>query len=458
MPFMSARDWLPPNVADFIAQHTERYERMELDELDALTHRLINAHEQHMDRECITLYAGTNIMNPRAAALLASSIGSRPNLGHPGAKYNKGMQQAEQLEVMLQHLLQRLFRAQHAEIRVPSGSVANLYVYMATCQPGDKIMAFSDAAAGHVTHHQAGAAGLYGLETIDIPFDADHMDVDLDAFAKQIQEVKPKLVILAGSMCLYPYSVSAVRDIADRVGAWVMYDAAHMGGMIAGGAFQQPLQEGAHVMTGSTYKAFGGPPSGMILTNSGELAARLDHIAYPGLTANFDLSRTAAMILATLDLLEHGERYARACIENAQTLADALASQGVQVHRVHGRNGFTASQHVAIQALGYGGGDTASGTLERANLLVSGIGLPIATLAHDYNGIRMGTQEITRWGMQPEHMHDVARFIARVLAEGEAPEAVKPDVIAFRQPFQSLHYVRCETQSGSRPSNVQKAY
>jgi glycine hydroxymethyltransferase len=438
------RDWMSEAANAFIARHESRFETMGIAALDTELHRLIAAHESYMDHKCITLYAGTNIINPRAAKLLASSIGSRPSLGHPGEKYNKGMTHGEQLEVMLNLLVRRLFRCDHAELRVPSGSLANLYVYMATCQPGDCIMAFSDAAAGHVTHHAAGAAGLYGLNTIEIPFDVEHMDVNLDAFAKQILEVKPKLVIIAGSMCLYPYSVSAVRDIADRVGAWVMYDAAHMGGMIAGGAFQQPLHEGAHVMTGSTYKAFGGPPSGMILSNSAELAARLDQIAFPGLTANFDLARTAAMVMATLDLLEHGPAYAMTCLANAAALAEALADKGVRVHKVAERDGFTASQHVAVQAHPYGGGDRASNVMARANILASSIGLPIATLKDDANGIRLGTQEITRWGMKPADMPDVARLMACVLERGETPEQVRPDVIALRQQFQNLHFVRLE--------------
>jgi hypothetical protein len=99
--------------------------------------------------------------------------------------------------------------------------------------------------------------------------------------------------------------VRGVRAVADEVGAHVLYDAAHMGGLIAGGRFQQPLQEGAHAITGSTYKSFGGPPSGMILTDDPVLAERLDAIAFPGLTANFDLARQAALALAALDLLEH---------------------------------------------------------------------------------------------------------------------------------------------------------
>ena len=434
--------WIPAEAAAFIDRHAARYASMELAALDAEAHRLVAAHEQLVDHDCINLYAGTNIPNPRATALLASSIGSRPNLGHPGAKYNKGMVHAEQLEIMLSTLLRRLFKARFVEHRVGSGSLANLYAYMATCKPGDAIMAFSDAAAGHPTHHEIGAAGLYGLKVHDVPFDIARMDVDANALRDAARRIRPRLIIVAGSMCLFPYDLAAVREVADEIGAYVLYDAAHMGGLIAGGCFQQPLAEGADLMTGSTYKSFGGPPSGMILTNSPELAERLDRIAFPGLTANFDLGRTAAMIIAVLDLLEFGPSYAQACIANAQALASAMDAQGIAVFRPARREQFTTSQHVALNALPYGGGNAASARIEPANILFTSIGLPLPHVPGDANGIRIGTQEITRWGFTPPDMVTIARLVARVLVGNEAPDRVKAEVTAFRRRFQDIHFVR----------------
>ncbi|KPV46065.1 serine hydroxymethyltransferase, partial [Kouleothrix aurantiaca] len=178
----------------------------------------------------------------------------------------------------------------------------------------------------------AGAAGLYGLNIHDVPYDAARMTSDLAALREEALRLRPKLIIIAGSMCLFPYPVAEVRAIADAVGAYLMYDAAHMSGLIAGGEFQQPLAEGAHLMTSSTYKSFGGPPSGIILTDDAELAQRLDAIAYPGLTANFDLAKTAALVVAMLDLREFGRAYAQMCIANARALAAVLADAGCPVH------------------------------------------------------------------------------------------------------------------------------
>ena len=435
------RPWVPEEAEDFIQQHAERYQSMSFDELESKAFSLIEAHEKLMDQQSIVLYAGTNVINPKAAKMLSSSIGNRASLGYPGAKYNKGMEHADQLEIMLMSLMRQLFQAKYVEYRVPSGSIANLYAYMATTKPGDKIMSFSDAAAGHVTHHAEGAAGLYGLEIHEVPFDFAQMDVDPEALMIAAKKVRPKLIIIAGSMCLFPYSLQEVRKVADEVGEWILYDAAHMGGLIAGGEFQRPLKEGADLMTGSTYKSFGGPPSGMVFTNSAELAASLDKIAFPGLTANFDLSRAAAMVIAVLDLLTHGREYAKMCIANAKALAESLHTGGCEVFHVSGK-GFTNSQHVALPAATYGGGNTASKLLEKSNLFTSGIGLPLPPVPGDFNAMRLGTQEITRWGMRPENMEAIADFFCRLLLKQEKPEKLKSEVIEFRKSFQKLHYIR----------------
>jgi glycine hydroxymethyltransferase len=257
----------------------------------------------------------------------------------------------------------------------------------------------------------------------------------------EARRLQPKLITVAGSLCLFPYPVREVRQIADEVGAYVLYDAAHMAGIIAGKRFQQPLAEGAHLMTMSTYKAFGGPPSGLVLTTEPELAKRLDQIAYPGLTANFDLGKTAALAMSVMDLLAHGEAYAEQCIRNARALGLELEKRGVAVHRVAGRE-VTDSHHLALHAAPYGGGQTASKHLARSNILLCGIGLPIAPVENDLNGIRIGSQEITRFGMRETAMPEIADLMTRVMIDEEAPEAVRPDVVNFRKRYQTMAFVR----------------
>jgi glycine hydroxymethyltransferase len=439
---IAEKPWLPADCAQVIAS----IERAigPANDLDGIEHRLlelVDAHERHMDRESIGLNAGTNVMNPRAAALLSRSLGNRPSLGYPGDKYEMGMEYAEEIEVIAEDLAKRLFAAPFAEIRVGSGALANLYAFMATCTPGDRIMAFGPEMGGHVTHHKSGNAGLYGLETHPVPCDAARMTVDLDRLREEAKRLRPKLITVAGSLCLYPYPVAEMRAIADEIGAWLLYDAAHMGGIIAGGRFQQPLAEGAHIMTMSTYKAFGGPPSGLILTTDKDIAEKLDRIAYPGMTANFDLGKTAALALSVLDLIEHGRAYADCCVALARRLGAALQGHGITVHRVEGRD-VTDSHHLALPSSPWGGGQTAAKQLARANILLCGIGLPIAPVDGDLNGIRIGTQECARFGMDAGAMEQIAVLVKRVLIGKEAPERVRNDVIAFRRAYQSLAFVR----------------
>jgi len=294
------KTWLPEDCKEIIASVEGPLTQGSFDDIDARVMAVIDDHEHHMDDETIGLNAGTNIINPRAAALLSRSLGNRPSLGFPGDKYEMGMQHAEKLEVACESLVKQLFGAPYAEIRVPSGAIANLYAFMATCKAGNAIMAFPGEMGGHVTHHDAGCAGLYGLNIHPVPYDADNMTIDLDRLREDARRIKPKLITVAGSLCLFSYPVAEVRAIADEIGAYVLYDAAHMGGMIAGKRFQDPLKEGAHLMTMSTYKAFGGPPSGLILSADEELARRLDAIAFPGMTANFEgLSENSSSYIMT---------------------------------------------------------------------------------------------------------------------------------------------------------------
>jgi len=393
-------------------------------------------HEDH----CVNLNPATNVMNPRAEALLASGLGTRPSLGYPGDKYEMGLEAIEQIEVFAAQLAAEIFNASYAEIRVPSGAIANLYSFMATCNPGDRIIAPPADIGGHVTHHRAGAAGLYRVETHEAPVDATGYSVDLDRLREQARALRPKLITIGGSLNLFAHPVSSIREIADEVGAKVLFDAAHLSGMIAGGLWPKPLSEGAHLMTMSTYKSLGGPPSGLIVTNDPDLAERLDKIAYPGLTANFDVAKSAALALSLLDWRVHGRAYARAMRDSAQALAGALADADIPIFAAS--RGYTESHQFAIEAARYGGGQTASKLLRQANILACGIGLPNRKVEGDLAGLRLGTPEATRWGMNADHMRELGGLLARALSGKEELTRVATDVTDFRRRFKTLMYMR----------------
>ncbi|SMX88150.1 serine hydroxymethyltransferase [Brevibacterium antiquum] len=381
---------------------------------------LIAASDRLHDEEAFNLNPASNVLNPRAVALLSSGSGSRTSLGYAGQKYEMGLEHIEQVEVVTAELAARLFNASFAEVRVPSGAMANLYAFMATCQPGDDIIASPTTIGGHVTHHVEGAAGLYGLRTTGAPVNINAYSYDLDALAALAREVKPRVITMGGSLNLFEHPVAKVREIADAVGAHLLFDAAHACGMIAGKQWANPLDEGAHLMSMSTYKSLGGPSHGLLLSNDAELSERIDAIAFPGLTANFDASSVAALGVTLADWIECGEDYASEMRASASALATELSARGVEPFRC--RQGFTDSHQFGLLAAPFGGGMRAARTLERAGFLTSGIGLPVPEEPGVQNGLRIGTPEIVRRGMTAADMPRMAELMARALDIGRTQD------------------------------------
>lgn len=439
MPKLTQRNWVPAaaeNYIQSIAAETECAPAAAVeDRIDALIAENRAIHE----RDCINLNPATNVMNPKAEAVLAQGLGSRPSLGYPGDKYEMGLEAIEKIEVIAAELAAEIFDARYAEIRVASGALSNLYAFMATAQPGDAIIVPPGEIGGHVTHHGAGAAGLYGVEIHTAPVDASGYSVDVGALRTLAHDVKPKLITLGGSLNLLPHPVAEVRAIADEVGAYLLFDAAHLCGMIAGRAWKNPLSEGAHLMTMSTYKSLGGPAGGLIVTNDAGLAERLDAIAFPGLTANFDAAKSAALAISLLDWREYGTAYATAMVETADALARAMLQEGLPLFSTG--QGVTSSHQFAIRAADFGGGQNAAKRLRAANILTCGIGLPLDAVAGDMNGLRFGTPEIVRWGMTPGDMPELAKLIARGLKNDNSAQ-IAQDVTAFRRRFTGLHFIR----------------
>ena len=432
---LEKRSWVPAHCEErvsFIAKQTSKATALDLIErIDLLAERNRVIHEQ----ECFNLNPATNVMNPKAEALLASGIGNRPSLGYPGDKYEMGLEAIEEIEVIAAELCAEVFEAKYAEIRVPSGALANLYGFMATCKPGDTIIVPPVSISGHVSHHMAGCAGWFGLKPIDAPVHADGYTVDLDQLRDLALREQPKLITIGGSLNLFEHPVKEIRAIADEVDAKVMFDAAHQCGIIAGKAWHNPLEQGAHIMTMSTYKSIGGPAGGLIVTNDADIAEILDTIAFPGMTANFDAAKSAALAVTMLDWRDFGELYVAEMIAMAKALADHLDRRGVPVFK--GLGGSTASHQFAVLAEPYGGGQAAAKSLRKAGFLACGIGLPIAPVPGDMNGLRMGTPELVRWGMTAAD----AEQLASLIASGLNGEDVANEVAVWRKTFSTMRFV-----------------
>ncbi|WP_118179386.1 serine hydroxymethyltransferase [Paraburkholderia phosphatilytica] len=437
---LEARPWVPRGPENYVQSLVTRFaaQSAEQNERDLLA--FVEENRAIHERDCFNLNPATNAINPKAEALLAAGVGSRPSLGYPGDKYEMGLEGVEKIEVLAAELVAQVFGARFAEIRVASGALANLYTYVAAAKPGDTVFVPSATVGGHFSHHANGAAGMYGVKPHLMAFDATRYTVDLNALREDALRLRPKVITLGQSLNLFPHPVEEVRAIADETGSVLLYDAAHLCGLIAGHAWQQPLTQGAHLMTMSTYKSLAGAAGGLIVTNDAELARKLDAIAYPGLTANFDAGKSASIAMTMLDWQAFGGPYAAEMVKTASVLATALVEAGLPVFARD--RGMTTSHQFAIEAHEFGGGQTMAKLLRRANILSCGIGLPLRDIDGDVNGLRMGTPELVRWGMGADDMPRLAGFIADVLLRRKSPEEVAPAVSEYRRQFSRLHYLR----------------
>src|SRR5690349_20044412 len=215
MTMLQRRPWVPEASENYIQSLAERVATRSADEIerDLLAHVVENRaiHE----RDCVNLNPATNVMNPKAEALLSAGIGARPSLCYPGDKYEMGLEAIEKIEVLCAELAAEIFGARFAEIRVGSSALANLYVFMMAAKPGDIIIAPPAAIGGHVTHHEAGAAGFYGVETVPAPIDPARYTVDVDALRIMARRLTPKLITIGGSLNLFPHPIGEIRAIAD---------------------------------------------------------------------------------------------------------------------------------------------------------------------------------------------------------------------------------------------------
>jgi glycine hydroxymethyltransferase len=266
------------------------------------------------------------------------------------------------------------------------------------------------------------------------------LEVDLDLFRKVAPLVQPKLVTLGLSMTLFPFPIEEMSEIVAEWGGRIYFDGAHQLGLVVGGEFQDPLREGAAVMTGSAGKTFSGPQSGIIAWDDPDLTEPLTTAIFPVLVATHQVNRVAALAVSAAEMIAFGKEYMSQIVRNAQVLGAGLEKRGFTVLGAH--KGYTTTHQVIADVKEQGGGLEVAHTLARANLVTNKNLLP-DDKPEDWDrpgGLRMGTIEVTRLGMRENDMDQIAEFMARILVEGESPESVGEDVIEFRLPFQTLYY------------------
>jgi len=414
--------------------------------------QVFNLLQQHHKwfRECIPLIASENIPSPAVREALATDFGNRYAEGWPGERVYAGCRFIDQIEFKCIELMKRLFDAEFVDVRPISGVVSNLVVYTAFTEPSDTIMALSIPAGGHITMGKkrlGGTAGaVHGLVVEYLPLDYKELNIDVDRTEKRInklvaEERPPKLVMFGASVFPFPHPVEELVDIIHSVGANVGYDAAHVAGLIAGGQFQNPLKEGADVVSLSTHKTFFGPQHGGILSWKRH-AEKIKRATFPGMVSNHHLHAVAGVTIACAELLQFGNEYASQVVQNAKALGQALYERGLNVLAEH--KGFTQSHVILIDITKQGDGGRIEETLEKANIIINRNLLPwdIKEGRHFMHpgGIRLGVSEVTRLGMRESEMKEIAEFIKRLIIDKELPEKVILDVAEFKREYQKVNY------------------
>ena len=405
----------------------------------------------------IPLIASENITSPAVDEACNSDFSHRYAEGWVGERVYAGCKYIDLVEDICMELAKEYFKCVHADVRPISGVVANLAMYNAfTSENNGKMLIMPIPKGGHISHAPKftksgmaiyGTAGtVRGLNIEYMAFDSDEMNIDPDATAKIIRDVKPEMVLFGGSVFLFPHPVKELSEVAKEVGANIGYDAAHVAGLIGSGYFQDPLREGADAMTMSTHKTLPGPQHGTLVSNREDLIETLKPCMFPALLSNHHLHNVAGLAIALAEMLEYGKDYHKNVIDNAKALGQALYERGMNVLMEH--KGFTESHQIVVDITNFEKSIGLGGDIERlvedANIIINRNLLPwdIAQGRHYKNpgGLRLGTSEVTRLGMGKSEMIDIADFFKDLLIDKKNPKKVKQEVAEFKKGFQEIRY------------------
>ncbi|PYF03815.1 serine hydroxymethyltransferase [Rhodopseudomonas faecalis] len=375
-------------------------------------------------RHEIELIASENIVSRAVLEAQGSVLTNKYAEGYPAARYYGGCEFVDVVENLAIDRAKKLFGANFANVQPNSGSQMNQAVFLALLQPGDTFMGLDLAAGGHLTHGATVNMSGKWFKPAHYTVRREDQIIDMDAVAKQAEEVKPKLIIAGGSAYSRAWDFKRFREIADSVGAYFMVDMAHFAGLVAGGAHDSPVPH-AHVVTTTTHKSLRGPRGGLILTNDEVLAKKFNSAIFPGLQGGPLMHVIAAKAVAFAEALQPEFKvYAKNVVENAKALAETLRGHGFDIV-----SGGT-DNHLMLVDLRPKGlkGNVSEKALVRAGITCNKNGIPFdPEKPFVTSGIRLGTPAATTRGFGVAEFQQVGGMIAEVLnaiaqsADGTAP-------------------------------------
>ena len=395
--------------------------------------------ELKRQQDQIELIASENIVSRAVLEAQGSVLTNKYAEGYPGKRYYGGCEEVDVAETLAIERAKRLFGAEFANVQPHSGSQANQAVFMATMSPGDTFMGMDLAAGGHLTHGKNVNQSGKWFNPVSYAVRQQDQLIDYDQAAEVALAAKPKVIIAGGSAYSREIDFARFREIADSVGAILMVDIAHYAGLVAGGAYPNPMPH-AHVVTTTTHKTLRGPRGGMILTNDKKLAKKIDSAVFPGLQGGPLMHVIAAKAVAFGEALRpEFKLYARQVVENARAMADALAAGGLKIV-----SGGTDSHLMLVDLTPKGvTGADAEVALERAHITCNKNGIPFDPLPFTQtSGLRLGSPAGTSRGFGPAEFRRIGQMIAEVVdglaagGDNSAVEAkIRDEVLALTRRF-----------------------
>ncbi len=385
------------------------------------------AKEAQRQESTLELIASENHTSPAVMATMGTCLTNKYAEGYPGARYYGGCEFHDQMETLAIERAKQMFGCKFANVQPHSGAQANAAVFMACMEPGATFASLVLKDGGHLSHGmKINFSGRY-YNPVHYPlhYDASHKDferIDYDAVEKVVLEHKPKMLLCGYSAYPRIIDFARFRAIADKVGAILMSDVAHIAGLIVGGSHPSPFPH-SHIVTTTTHKTLRGPRGGLILTNDEELAKKIDKAVFPGMQGGPLMHVIAAKAVAFGECLRpEFKTYAHQVVKNAKALADALTKLNYRLTSGGTDNHLLLvdlrKRHEALT------GADASKWLEKSGIISNMNGIPSDPRPPKVtSGLRLGTPAITTRGLKEADMATVASFIDRALVAGLAGEA-----------------------------------
>lgn len=390
--------------------------------------------EELRQQNTLDFIPSENIVSRDVLTAIGSVLTNKYAEGKVGARYYQGNEIIDQIEQTTIDSAKKVFGVKFVNVQALSGSPANLVVYTALLNVGDKILGFDIRSGGHLTFGQKISLSGKLFDSHFFTVNKDTEMLDYDEVLRVAKEVKPKLIVCGTSAYPRDFDWKKLKEIADSVGAYLLADISHTAGLVASGFQNSPIGI-ADIVTSTTHKTLRGPRGALIMTDDEDISKKIDRAVFPGLQGGPHLNTIAGIGVALEEALQPSfKTYASQIIKNAKTLAAALSKHGFRVVSGGTENHLVLVDLQSKNILGI----EAAIRLEKAGIITNANMIPFdPNPPKNPSGIRFGTPSVTTRGLKEKDMEQVAGFINKVLEHSESLEKVKNEVkeICRSHPF-----------------------